>query len=148
MILVRGLIAVAAFACFSACSTIAQQIIQEPKVALQGVKLQEMTTLGGTLLIGVEVDNPNPFSLRLDDLTYELEIAGKALSKGQIKESASVAAKAKTVVEIPVPVKFQDLYASAMDLFSKKSSAYRVKGEARFGLITLPFDRTGEMKLR
>ncbi len=140
-------LALCAFA-LASCSTIAEKIIQEPKVALQGVKLHDMTVSGGTLLIGVEVENPNPFALRLDGLTYELEVGGKPLSKGELKDTASVGAKSKAVVEIPVPVKFQDLYASAMDLVTKKSSAYHVKGEARFGLITLPFDRIGEMKLR
>jgi LEA14-like dessication related protein len=145
---VRYMVLLVAIAVFSSCSTIAEQLVKEPKVELQSVKLRDLKPDGGTVLIGVEVDNPNPFGLKLDDLTYELEIGGKALSKGQLKEAAQVAANAKSVIEIPVPLKFEELFSSAMDFVTKKSSAYRVKGSARFGLITLPFDKTGEMKLR
>ncbi|RYZ66828.1 MAG: hypothetical protein EOP05_18570, partial [Proteobacteria bacterium] len=133
---------------FSSCATIAEQVIQEPKVELQSVKLRDIRQTGGTILIGVEVDNPNPFGITLDGLTYELELAGKPLSQGELKESAKVDAKAKSLIEIPVPVKFGELYSSVLDFVQKKSSAYRVKGQARFGFITLPFDKTGEMKLK
>lgn len=132
----------------SSCSSVAKRVIKEPKVEVSRVSLTNLNASGGTIVLGVKVDNPNSFAIKLDELKYDLEIAGKKLSAGELPKPAEVGGNASTVVDVPVPVKFNELFSSAMDFLSKSSTAYRVSGEARFGLITLPFDKTGEMKLK
>ena len=138
---------VLAFAVFG-CSSIAETFIDKPKIALASIALQDVTLIGATVQIGVEVDNPNSFSLRIHSIQYNLELGGRAISKGKIESLAEVAAKSKTVVMVPVPVKFADLFASVSEFFAKNTSRYRLQGEAKVGLLTLPFDETGELKLR
>ena len=99
-------------------------------------------------MFGVGVENPNAFALRLDALKYDLEIGGKAIGSGKIEQPAEVAARSKGVVDVPVPVKFADLFSSIQDLMTKTTSDYRVRGEAQFGLVTIPFDEKGQLKLR
>lgn len=135
-------------AAMNGCTAFARKIIQEPKVTLAHVGIKDVGLNGATLLVGVQVDNPNPFSLRVDALRYDVEIGGKLLSSSELPGAATVPAHGIQIVEIPVPIKFQDLFASALDFFSKSSSSYRIKGEARFGLLKVPFDQAGDLKLR
>lgn len=130
------------------CTSIAQQIIKEPKVAFANIGIQNIGVNGATIMVGISVENPNAFALAVDALKYDLEIGGKALSAGQIPEAISVGGGEKKIIEIPVPVKFQDLFSSVFDFMQKTSSNYRVKGEARFGFLTIPFDKTGDLKLK
>ncbi|HVK60642.1 MAG TPA: LEA type 2 family protein [Bdellovibrionales bacterium] len=129
------------------CSSIAQKIVKEPKVSLAGVNLKDVNSQGGTVVANIQVENPNAFALKVDAVTYDVEIGGKHLSRGELEAPASVKGNGKTIVPIPVPVKFSDLFASAMDFIQKKTTKYRVKGEAKFGVITIPFDNTGDLNL-
>lgn len=144
----RVLLALSCLFTFARCSSLARQLIQEPKIELSRVGIKDVGVNGATILIGVQVENPNPFVLRIDALKYDLEIGGKLLSSGEIPDAIQVAGKTTSVVDIPVAVKFQDLFSSMMDFFQKSATSYRVKGEARSGLLTVPFDKTGEMKLK
>lgn len=130
------------------CASVAQQIIKEPKVAFSNIGIQDIGVNGATVMVGIQVENPNAFALTVDALKYDLEIGGKALSSGKIPEALTVAGGSTKVIAIPVPVKFQDLFSSVFDFVQKTSSNYRVKGEARFGLLTIPFDKTGDLKLK
>lgn len=138
----------AAFGCSSACSSVAERLIEKPKIALSSVALKDVTANGAVVVFGVEVDNPNSFTLRLDALRYDLEIGGKAIGSGKIDQPAEVAGHSKGVVPVPVPIKFQDIFSSFSELMSKTTSDYRVRGEAQFGLLSIPFDEKGELKLR
>ncbi|MES2962241.1 MAG: LEA type 2 family protein [Bdellovibrionota bacterium] len=138
----------AAVGCSSSCASVAERLVEKPKIALSRVALQDVTPNTATVVFGVEVDNPNGFALKLDALRYELEIGGKAIGSGRIDKPAEVAAHSKGVVDVPVPVKFADLFSSFSDLMNKTTSDYRVRGEASFGLLSIPFDEKGEIKLR
>lgn len=130
------------------CSSIAQSIIKEPKVALSQVSVRDVGVNGATVMVGVLVDNPNVFALIVDSLKYTVDIGGKQLTTGEVPDRVSVPGSGSKVIEIPVAVKFQDLYSSMFDFLQKTSSNYRIRGEARFGLLTVPFDQTGDLKLR
>jgi LEA14-like dessication related protein len=130
-----------------ACTSLVQKIVKEPKVTLSGVGLKDVNQNGGIVLVNVLVENPNPFILKIDALKYELEVGGKHLSTGQLLEPAQVSGNSNTVVAIPVPVKFSDLYSSVMDFIAKRTTTYHIKGDAHFGLMTIPFDNTGDLKL-
>lgn len=132
----------------SGCSTIAKSVIQEPKVSLSHVSVQKVDMSGATIGVGVAVENPNPFALRLDSLKYKLEVGGKQITESELTNTQEVRAHDTQVIEIPVPVKFQDLYSSVLDFMQKTTSNYHITGEARLGLLKIPFDHTGDLKLR
>jgi LEA14-like dessication related protein len=136
------------FFVLGSCTELAKKVIQEPKVTLAHVGIKDIGVNGATLLVGVQVDNPNPFNLRVDSLKYDVELGGKLLTSSELPGAAEVAGHGTQVIEIPVPVKFQDLFSSALDFLAKSSSSYRIKGEARFGLLAVPFDKTGDLKLK
>jgi LEA14-like dessication related protein len=132
----------------SACSLLLKQVLEKPKVALETVDVREVGPAGATVVFNVRVENPNPVGITVDALKYDIEIAGKLLSSGQLEKPAQVPAKEKVLVGIPVSVKYSDVLNSVMSFLSSGLSTYRVKGEAAIGLFSIPFDQKGEFKLR
>ena len=69
----------AAAGCSWSCASVAEKLIEKPKVSLSSIALKDVTQNGATVVFGVGVENPNAFALRLDALKYDLEIGGKAI---------------------------------------------------------------------
>ncbi len=122
-------------------------LLEEPKVGLQALKVQDPTANGVTLVFLLLVENPNPIALGVDELAYDLEVSGRALTSGKLAGGARIPPKGEAVVEIPVPVKYSDLFTSVLQLLKDQASPYRLKGAARVGPFEIPFDRSGELKL-
>lgn len=133
------------------CSSISRAVITKPKVDLHHVAVKDLSTSGATLVFSVQVENPNPFALKVDSVRYEVEIDGKPLGHGELEKPASVEAHDKSLVEIPLPVLYRDLFARLSDMLQvlqqKKISQYHLKGEAKFGLMSVPIDSKGEIQL-
>ncbi len=130
------------------CASISRQILSEPKVTFSSVGIRDFNQDGATILFGILVENPNPLALYVDTLKYDVEIGGKLISSSHIEKAASVPAHGKAVVELPVPVKFSDLFQSLSDLFGNGTTSYHLKGEAKVAVFTLPFDQSGKIKIR
>lgn len=145
--IVVGLLVAILLVSISQCTTIGEKLVEKPHVELKQVSVSEVNTSGATLGFFIEVENPNPFALKVDSLRYEIEIEAKPLGRGELAQPAEVAAKGKTTVEIKLPVLYKDLFARLLDFIQKKNCHYHLKGEAKFGLLTVPVDAVGEFKL-
>jgi LEA14-like dessication related protein len=138
----------AAIVAFSACSMIAKRVIEKPNVKLARVDLRDVNAAGATVVFVVEVDNPNPFALKVDSVRYNIEIGGKPLSTGHIDSISEVPAKSTGLVEVPIPVRFADLFSSVLDFLQNGTSKYHIKGEASVGILSVPFDESGELNIK
>lgn len=130
----------------SGCASLSA-LVETPKVDLESLKVQDPTADGATLVFGLMVENPNPVALEVNELVYDLEISGRALTSGRLANGARVPANEKAVIEVPVAVKYSDLFASVLHLLKNQTSPYRLKGAARIGPFEIPFDKSGEVKL-
>lgn len=129
------------------CSSLLRQVIAKPTVAVKSVKLADIDGAAAKLLIGIEVDNPNSFALKIDKLKYEVEIGGRAFTTGNLDHISEIPAKKKAVVEIPLAVKYSDLFSSMIELIRTRTSRYVIKGSATVGAFDIPFHEKGDLKL-
>ncbi len=132
--------------CSVGCSSMGK-LIKEPKVKLANLRLENTDAVGATLVFGIQVENPNNVALSVDEVIYDLEVAGKSLSSGKLSDGAKVAANETAIIEVPIAVKYTDLFSSVMQLLKSQSTPYHIKGSARMGLFKLPFDKQGELKI-
>lgn len=128
------------------CSSLTD-LIKEPKVSLANLNIKDPTFEGATIVFGLLVENPNSVSLSIDNLVYDLELSGKALSSGELNEGASVPAKSSAVINVPIAFKYTDLFNSIAQLLKDQKSPYRLKGAAKIGPFKIPFDQSGELVL-
>ena len=129
------------------CSIFAKKIIEDPKVELDNVSVTDVGLTGATVIFGVKVSNPNSFALKVDSVKYDVEIAGKQIGSSTLPDGAKVEGKSTTIIPIPVPVKYKDVFSSMLDLMGHGSTKYRLRGLAKLGPLSLPFDHTGDLDL-
>ncbi len=131
----------------SGCTLYNARNMQKPKAELATIEVKSTDGKGTLLLFGIRVENPNPFPLKVDSVQYEVEIAGRKLAEEKIAQPTEVAAKSTAIVQLPMRLKFADLFSSIGELLRNDFAAYRLKGSAQVGLFNLPFDESGQFKI-
>ena len=98
--------------------------MSEPEIELEGVELGSIGLRGGTLLANIRVDNPNRFSLRADDLRYELFLRGTGaadstwvpFAQGTYEEEITVGGRETAIIAVPVEFSLSDLGGGSYEL--------------------------------
>lgn len=127
------------------CSTLLG--LKEPKAQIKTVKIEKLQLDGGVLNLVCEVENPNSVDLQIDSIDYQLSLNEKNLTSSSLTQPTQLKANEKTEVLIPVSFKYSDVFAGIGDLLNAKPVTYKVEGKAKLGILTLPFEKTGEIKL-
>lgn len=130
------------------CASLLESVVKQPKVSFASIQVRDAKPEGATAVISLNVENPNSVSLTVDRLRYALELGGRQVAAAEIEKVATIGANATSKVEIPVPFRYDQVFASVLDLISKGTAAYKVTGAAKVGIFNLPFDHTGDLKLR
>ena len=121
-----------------------------PEVDVTGVKLLGTNLTGADVLVQFRVDNPNAVDLVLDGIGYRLRLNGEPLLTGQHDRQVTIAASGRTAVELPVTIKFEDLYRVARTLQGRKDPEYILDADLRFavpvlGEVTVPVTQSGKV---
>ena len=149
----KMLLAVAALALTTACFGRYTQ----PEVRFDGLRLGGLGLRGGTVYAQLQVINPNPFTLRTSELTYDLELAAAGggpewvrLAEGTFGERIEVPARDSAAVEIPIEFAYGDLGGALRTIMDRGTVDYRVSGRVRLTDPldrSIPYRRTGKVSL-
>lgn len=134
---------------------------RKPTIELEGIELGSVGFSGGTVLVNVRVDNPNPIGFRAENVTYELflraprdsanEQAWERLTSGTHEEDIVVRARETKTVQIPVEFRLSDLGPVAQSVMRTGRFNYRVTGNVQVRAAgstrMVPFRKTGSMSL-
>ena len=129
------------------CGTISA-ITNPPKVKVTDVKLKSARDSDAIVDIILQVENPNSRSVSVSGLKYSLSVDDKEIAQGVFEQEVELPAVQTINVAIPVTVKYQDLFSSVMNMLFKKAAPYRARGSVDVGPFTIPFDETGELKIK
>lgn len=124
--------------------------MESPKVDVTGVKLKGTTLAGADVLVQFRVDNPNDVNLVLNGVVYHLRLNGQPLLNGHYDQQVQIAASGPTTVELPVTIRFDDLYRVINTLQNRKNPEYALDADLRFdvpvlGEVTVPVTQTGKV---
>lgn len=135
-------------------------VYKQPQITLQNVQLGGLGLRGGTLLVSVEVVNPNRFALNANQLRYELalrdpEIQGDTswvdFATGVHDVPFAVAAGDTASVQIPVEFTYAGMGGAANALLRSGTFTYRASGtvdvRTPLGSYTVPFQKRGTVAL-
>lgn len=133
---------------------------RQPRVELEGIQLGSLGLGGGTVLVNVRIENPNPVGFRADSLEYELflrnpdaqgDSAWTRFAQGVHAERFSIGANDTETVQIPVEFSFSQLGSAGQQLLRRGSFQYRAVGNVNvrtsFGGRQVPFRKTGTFTL-
>jgi LEA14-like dessication related protein len=142
---------------FAGCTS---AMVRQPEVTLEGVQLGGLGLRGGTLLVDVQVVNPNRFALNANQLQYELalrepEVVGDTtwvdFAAGTYAQPFSVGAGDTARIQIPVEFTYSGLGAAAGSILNRGTFAYRAIGtvdvRTPLGTHEVPFQKRGTVTL-
>ncbi|MET0067298.1 MAG: LEA type 2 family protein [Candidatus Thiodiazotropha sp.] len=93
-------------------------IPEMPELSLRSLDVQRITLSGARLLLQLEVDNPNDFSLLLDQLDYRLKLNGYNAGGGLTDQVIRVDKSGKGTLTLPLDLDFaqagQGLYSALL----------------------------------
>ena len=136
------------------------RLFEQPQVNLQSVQLAGLGIRGGTLLVNLQITNPNGFGMSANQLEYQLAIANNTegsdttwldLANGLYAEPFSVGAGATESVQVPVEFTYSSLGGAASSVLRAGTFNYRATGTVAvntpLGTREVPFQRGGLVSL-
>lgn len=134
---------------------------RKPTIELEGLELGSVGLSGGTIMVNVRVENPNPVGFRAEQVAYELflrsprdsadEQGWERLTSGTHEEDIVIGARETRVVQIPVEFTLSELGPVARSVMRTGRFNYRVTGNVQVRAAgsrrTVPFRKTGSMSL-
>jgi LEA14-like dessication related protein len=126
--------------------------VVRPEVDVTDVKVLGTTLTGADLLFEFRVDNPNAVALVLDAIGYRLRLNDRPLLDGRRDQRMRIAANGRSVVELPVTIKYEDVYRVIRSFSNRERPDYALDADFRFdvpvlGAVTVPVTKRGEIPL-
>lgn len=134
------------FLTLNACATL-KEMVKEPTVTFRNVTAQDLSLTQGTFLFNFDVENPNALGLTLNDITYDLRLNQKDFIKNKLEKGVSLPAKGNAVMQIPVTVRYTDLFHSLSDALASDVVHYDLKGTVGIGPLTVAYRHEGKIDM-
>ena len=129
----RLILVVVAALGLSACASIPQNIIAKPQVTLRDVQVVGLGFKNQTFLLSFDIHNPNPFSLPVNHVSYDVRLDGMRFASGQ------------TDCDISVPASGDGEFAMSVEL-DLLTTAPRLLSIIRDGVRgDIPYELEGEL---
>jgi LEA14-like dessication related protein len=130
-------------------------IPEMPTVSLRSLDVQQLTMSGAQLLLQLEVDNPNQFSLLLDKLNYNLKLNGYDVGGGLVKKAANIRQDGRGTLSLPLSLDFAQAGMGLYSALLGKGVSYDLSGSMQASSsnpilesFRIPLDRQGRVDLK
>ncbi len=131
-----------AAALLTACSGV-PGVVEQPKVSIQNIALQDISLTQGTAVVTLNIANPNAFPIPLQGIQYGLSLNGHQVASGDQNQGVSIGAGQEVPVNIPVKLDFMQLMQLAPEAMRARSLQYNLNGAVKLPFISVPFSRQG-----
>ncbi len=91
-----------------------------PKIRLERIKLKQLSFTGASLDFQFNIENPNAFALKLDNLEYYLTVNDAPWASGKKEEEMKLAKKDASQIVVPFSLNFFEIGRSAYNMLSNK----------------------------
>lgn len=139
--------AVLATLVLSSCASLTKDLIKDPEVKVIDFSVTNVTLEDVSIAVKMNIKNPNPIPLNLDQVTYALKFSGKDVTEGTFSEGIKVPASGENNVTVPLKFKYSSLNSLVSSLFNNTfTKEYEINGSAKLGIFNIPFSEKGEVK--
>lgn len=136
---------------FTGCATvrdIANPV--KPELNVKDVHLTGLNFEAVDLAVAVEVRNPNRIALPITGFDYEVKINDTSFLKGQQAQQQQIASLGAEIVQIPVTLKYKNLYDTFTSLSLHDATAYTIDCGVLFdipglGALRVPLSAQGDI---
>lgn len=137
------------FACtLAACTSLTEKLLKDPEVKVTDVQVTDISSKDLSLDLKLNINNPNPLKLKVGKITYGLNLEGDTVTEGEYTQGIVVPSNGMVDVVVPLKFKYNALQSLVSNLLNKKTTKdYVFKGSVDLGLISIPFEEKGQLKL-
>ena len=129
-------------------------LLRIPRIGIDTLRLRSLSLTGADLVLRVQVDNPNAFSMLLEKLQYQFEVNEQKWISGYAEEPTEIAEEGQGFIEIPI---FLDLFEMGRSVYQLLAGgddlSYKFGGNLDLATslplleeVSLPFDRSGSIR--
>jgi LEA14-like dessication related protein len=130
-------------------------VIRLPRIAVQSLRLRNLSLQRASLTLGLQIENPNGFLLSLEALEYRFRVAGQDWASGATRGGLRIADRATGLLELPLELDFAAVGQSVYRvLVGSAPLRYGFSGAVSFATslpllpaATLPVNLEGEIRL-
>jgi len=135
------------------CATTFQDLVESPTVELSDVQVMGLGFNSQTFMLSFDVNNPNPFSLPVESVSYGVKLAGHRFASGETASEFSIPANGHGKFAISVDL---NLLQTAPQLLSivresvRREVEYELEGQLAVGIPLAPpvsYRNTGLIRL-
>ena len=126
--------------------------VQKPTARVVNASLDDISFSDVTLLFDIRIKNPNAIGLSMAGMDYSLKIDGHDFFSGEKNAPVKVAARDSSLLQIPVTLKYKELYEAFKTLINQKEAGYTLQGGLRFdlpglGMVRVPLEYKGKIPI-
>ena len=130
-------------------------LLKLPSINFNSVKLNNINLMGANLLLEVKFNNPNSFSMLIDQMDYNFQVNGKNWLAGKANQQTSTNQNGESIIQIPVSLDFLQMGTSLFQLISGgKNLNYNFTGNLDIKnshpllqQLSLPFSQAGKFDI-
>jgi LEA14-like dessication related protein len=127
-------------------------VLEKPSFVLREIILSPRSFTEMSLLLGLEIQNPNRLDLTLKSFEYTVYLNKEEIGNGRLEKELLIPSSSITQLQVPVAAKFKDLGGSLKTIITGDDLPYTIEGKAdvktAFGSLHFPFSKEGRINLR
>ena len=147
-----SLLMLAATATLVSCATLRQLSFERPSVELDTVEIVGLGLDGVSLVLWLDVYNPNDYDIQTSRLDAALDLEGTHFGSATLHDNTSLAATSHTLVKVPASFSWEGVGAAARALLRRGTVGYDLETELRVqtsvGGRTVSLRHRGEVQVR
>ncbi|MGE0085964.1 MAG: LEA type 2 family protein [Desulfococcaceae bacterium] len=122
-----------------------------PRIFLQEIRITDLSENSASLLLTLDLDNPNDFPLDVDTLAYVLRLNGAETGAGAVSLSKAVDGKTRVRLSVPVHSVFSGPDDPVYQILRSGYASFEISGAMKLrtfqtGLRGISFQEAGEKK--
>ena len=122
-----------------------------PEVSLANFKLSKLGLFEQTYLLRLHLKNPNPFSLPINSVDYQLHLNDQEFAKGVSNQAVTIPASGEEFLDIKVVSNLMRFMNKLGDLKTLIGQPFKYQLKGNLGVIDggpkLPFEYKGDISL-
>jgi len=128
----RILVLLALSICLMSCTN---WILDNPSFTLRRVSLSPISFTEINLLLDLDVQNPNPFDLKLKSFEYTVYLKNEEIGNGHLGKELLIPLSSTTQIQVPLVAKFKDLSGSIKTILTGNDLPYKIEGKADVSMV-------------
>ncbi len=127
-------------------------LLKKPNLALKSLKTKDLSLTGVSLVLEVEIENPNLLELDVLKFNHNVILSGNEIAKSLTSAPMKIAKNGKTQLTLPIRVNFLEAGMAIKQVLQGGSVSYQLRGDMLTRLpggdVALPYDQGGTIQIQ